>query len=230
MALRMPTAIDVLAERLAGRARARARSSGSLLVALSGIDGSGKGYTAGLLRQALESQGTHTALLHADDWLRPPRQRFGSPPSARHFYENAFSFDAMFAEVVTPLRRDGHIDTTVTLGGQSGLLRRTTYRFPDVDVVLLEGIFLLRRELLPSYDRTIWIDCTFATALERALQRNQEGLSPEQLEHEYRNIYFPAQHHHAIRDAPRERAGIVVLNDDRLATSARVAKGAASAA
>ena len=228
MALHIPGAVAVIAQRLASRARAR--SGGSLLVALSGIDASGKGYTATLLDRALERHGIHTALIHADDWLSPPRQRFGSPRSARHFFENAFRFDAMFSQVVRPLRRDRQLDVTLTLGGESGFLRRQSYRFSDVDVVLLEGIFLLRRELLPTYDRTIWIDCTFSTALERALRRNQEGLTPEQLEHDYRTIYFPAQQLHVTRDAPRERAGLVLLNDDRLAPAEHAHERASSAA
>ena len=86
MALRMPGAVVIIAERLASRVHAR--SGGSLLVALSGIDGSGKGYTANLLHWALERRGIHAALVHADDWLSPPRQRFGSPRTARHFFEN----------------------------------------------------------------------------------------------------------------------------------------------
>ena len=229
MALRMPEASEVVAERLARRAQARS-SSGSLLVALSGIDGSGKGYTANLLHGALEGRGVHTAVIHADDWLTPPHHRFGRSPTARHFYENAFRYDEMFANVVTPLRRDGHVDAIREISGRSGFLQRHTYRYAEVDVVLLEGIFLLRRELLRSYDRTIWIDCTFRTALERALERNQEHLPPEQIEHDYRTIYFPAQRHHSSRDAPWERAGIVVLNDERLAAPARPGEAAASAA
>jgi len=228
MALHMPDAVVIIAERLASRVHAR--SGGSLLDALSGIDGSGKGYTANLLHWALERRGIHAALVHADDWLSPPRQRFGNPRTARHFFENAFRFDAMFSHVVTPLRRDRRIDVTLTLGGQSGFMRRQSYRFSDVDVVLLEGIFLLRRELLPNYDRTIWIDCTFKTALERALRRDQEGLTSEQLEHDYRTIYFPAQQLHVIRDAPRERAGLVVLNDDRLAPAEHVSERVVPAA
>jgi uridine kinase len=228
MALRMPDAPAVIAERLASRARAR--SGGSLIVALSGIDGSGKSYTANLLHRALERRGIRTALVRADDWLSPPRQRFGSARTGRHFFENAMRFDAMFGQVVRPLRRDRRIDVTLTLGGPSGFLRRQRYRFSDVDIVLLEGIFLLRRELLPNYDRTIWIDCTFRTALERALRRDQEGLSPEQLDHDYRTIYFPAQHLHATRDAPRERAGLVLLNDHRLVPPEHVTEHAASAA
>ena len=58
--------------------------------------------------------------------------------------------------------------------------KRHTYHFQDVDVILLEGIFLLKREFQQSYDLSVWIDCTFETALERALQRAQEGLPPAQ--------------------------------------------------
>jgi hypothetical protein len=35
---------------------------------------------------------------------------------------------------------------------------------------------------------------------------------PSRLPH---HLYFPAQHHHAMRDMPREQAGIVLANDDR---------------
>ena len=52
----------------------------------------------------------------------------------------------------------------------------------------------------------------------------------EQLEHDYRTIYFPAQQLHVIRDAPRERAGLVVLNDDRLAPAEHVSERVVPAA
>ena len=214
MALRMPQAVHVLAARLA--ARTRAHRAGALLVALSGIDGSGKGFTSTRLQLALEKRGVRTALVHADDWLSPPAQRFGAPPNGRHFYEHAIRFESMFSDVLEPLRRGRSLDISLTLGGQSGVERVREFKFKDVDVVLVEGIFLLRRELLPAYDRTIWVDCSFRTALERAHARNQESLSPEDLDREYRTIYSPAQQHHALRDAPRDRANIIILNDERL--------------
>ena len=56
------------------------------------------------------------------------------------------------------------------------------------------------------------------------------GPTSEQLEHDYRTIYFPAQQLHVTRDAPRERAGLVLLNDDRLAPAEHVSERAAPAA
>ena len=64
--------------------------------------------------------------------------------------------------------------------------------------------------------RPPWLDCTFATALERALRRGQEGLPPDETIRAYETIYFPAQRIHFARDEPRAGADLVVPNDHRL--------------
>ena len=46
--------------------------------------------------------------------------------------------------------------------------RRERYRFADVDVILLEVIFLLKRAYRYHYDLSIWIECNFETALRHA--------------------------------------------------------------
>ena len=80
------------------------------------------------------------------------------------------------------------------------------YEFADVDIILLEGIYLLKLEYRDHYDVSLWIDCSFDTALKRAVARAQEGLSPEETIRAYRTIYFPAQELHFRRDTPREAA------------------------
>jgi uridine kinase len=82
-----------------------------------------------------------------------------------------------------------------------------------LDVILLEGIYLLKRSFQAYYDLSIWIECGFETALARAIARAQEGLTPEATAEAYRNIYFPAQEIHFRRDDPRRAATLVVHND-----------------
>jgi uridine kinase len=189
----------------------------SLLVAVSGIDGSGKGWVSARLCAALESRGLRTAVLHADEWLSLPDTRFCLSDPARHFYRHAFRFDEMFEKLVLPLKesRSVRVEADVTEETATAF-RRHTYVFDDLDVVLLEGIFLLKRELTGLYDRALWIDCSFETALTRALSRSQEGLPPSETGSAYRTIYFPAQELHFERDAPREAADEVLVNDSRL--------------
>jgi len=74
----------------------------------------------------------------------------------------------------------------------------------------------LKRSLQRNYDLAIWIECSFETALERAIARAQEGLPPDDTIQAYRKIYFPAQEIHFERDGPRSAASIILRNDPRL--------------
>jgi uridine kinase len=78
---------------------------------------------------------------------------------------------------------------------------------------LLEGIFLFKPTYRNHFDLTVWIDCSFEAALERAIKRGQEGLPPEETVRSFETIYFPAQRIHLARDNPRETADIVFTND-----------------
>ena len=74
----------------------------------------------------------------------------------------------------------------------------------------------MKRAFQAHYDLSIWIECSFDTALERAIPRAQEGLSPEDTIRAYRTIYFPAQEIHFRRDSPKTEATLIVNNDARL--------------
>ncbi len=197
-------------------ARLRGTTGPALLVALSGIDGSGKGYVAARVAERLRAAGTAVAEFNVDGFLSLPAIRFGAVDPARHFYEHAIRFDATFCDLVEPPRRDRRIDGTLDDTEETA----TAYRpqrsvFHDVDVILVEGIYLLKRELRPRDDRALWLDCSFDTALERALARSQEGLSRDETIRAYRTLYFPAQEIHFERDRPREGADAVIANDPR---------------
>ena len=95
------------------------------------------------------------------------------------------------------------------------------FEFEDVDVIALEGIYLLKRAFMAHYDMSIWIECSFETALERAVSRGQEGLPPKETIRDYRTIYIPAQEIHFQRDNPKGVATLIVSNDARLGPVSR---------
>ncbi len=198
--------------------RRRVAASESTLVALSGIDGSGKGYLAELLTTALQQEGVHATTLNVDGWLNLPPRRFNRDHPAEHFYHHAIRFQEMFAQLVLPLKRTRSIRVEVDSVEETATeFARHTYDYQDVDVIVLEGIYLLKRAFRGYYDRAVWVDCSFETALERALRRQQEGLSPAETVQTYQTIYFPAQQIHFARDAPRSSADEIVINDPRIA-------------
>lgn len=210
----LPALADLIVQR-----RSRAPRGRALLVALSGMDGSGKGHCAGLLAAQLHARGLRAANINIDGWLALPDVRFSPNEPARHFYERALRLDEMFDRLVLPLRQQRSVSIEADFAPQESnatQYRLHRYEYRDVDVIVLEGIFLFKRQYRDHHDLRVWIDCSFETALERALARNQEGLPPDEIMREYDTIYFPAQRLHAELDRPRESAEVIVLNDLRL--------------
>jgi uridine kinase len=122
---------------------------------------------------------------------------------------------------VLPLRERRTHEVVMDFAEETATAYRPhTYRFENVDVILLEGIFLFKRAWRGHFDLALWLDCTFETALERALRRGQEGLPPEETIRAYETIYFPAQRIHFARDEPRRGADLVIANDHRLTADA----------
>ena len=186
----------------------------SLLVGISGIDGCGKGYLARQFQAHLALHGVIAAIVNVDGWLNLPEKRFHRGAQAENFYENAIRFDEFFMQLVLPLRdrRSVHLVADFVEETASNY-RKYTYDFNDVSVVLVEGIFLFKPQYRDYFDLTIWIDCSFSTALARAINRSQEGLSPADTIAAYDTIYFPAQRIHLAQDQPREHADLIFENN-----------------
>jgi uridine kinase len=186
----------------------------SLLVGVSGIDGCGKGYLAAQLQAHLALHGVIPVILNVDGWLNLPQKRFDQSAPAVNFYENAIRLDQFFSQLVLPLRdrRSVHLEADFVEETASDY-RKHTYDYKDVSVVLVEGIFLFKRQYRKYFDLAIWIDCSFPTALARTIGRAQEGLSPANTIAAYDTIYFPAQRIHLAQDKPRENADLILEND-----------------
>src|SRR5215470_14651949 len=187
----------------------------AVLVGVSGIDGSGKGFVTAKMAKALRAKSLNVALISADDWLNLPHVSMNRDNYAEHFYEHAIRFDEMFEQLILPLREKRGI----TLAADCADAKATTYReqcydFRNIDIVLLEGIFLFKPAFRHQFDLGVWIDCSFKCALERAIERGQEGLPPAETIKAFQTIYFPAQRIHLARDKPRAAADCIVTNDE----------------
>jgi len=202
------------------RARVSTPAQQSALVAVTGIDGCGKGYATAQLPRQLTAADVHAAVVNVDGWLNLPQVRFDSSNPAGHFYLHAIRFDEMFGQLILPLRERRTLRLVADYTEETATqYRKHTYEFEELDVILLEGIYLLKRPFQAFYDLSIWIECSFETALKRAIARAQEGLIPEVTAEAYRTIYFPAQEIHFRRDDPRRAATVIVDNDPRSQTA-----------
>jgi uridine kinase len=194
-------------------ARNRTPARRALLVGISGIDGSGKGFVSMKVADVLRAKSLNAAVISADDWLNLPKVCLNPENYAEHFYKHAIRFDEMFERLIIPLRDHRGVDVLADCGdAKATSYRKHKYEFNDIDVIVVEGIFLFKPRYRHHFDLRVWIDCSFECALERAIERGQEGLPPDETKKAFQTIYFPAQQIHLARDDPRENADILFAN------------------
>ena len=194
--------------------RAKTPANRAVLVGISGIDASGKGFITEKIAQRLQEAGWRVATINADDWLNLPEVCLSRHNPAEHFYEHAMRLDEMFNRLIVPLKEKRSISLLAECAdAKTTVYRKHLYEFRNIDIVLVEGIFLFKPSYRDHFDVKIWIDCSFATALKRASMRCQEGLPPAETVRAFTEIYFPAQGLHFARDNPRASADAVLSND-----------------
>lgn len=185
----------------------------SLLVGISGIDGSGKGYITTKLVEKIQKQNINAAVINVDGWLNLPHIRFNKINPAGHFYNFGLRLDEMFEKLILPLMKNRSIRLTSDFVEETAAeYRKHEYLYENIDLILLEGIFLFKQSFRQFFDLKIWIECSFEVALKRAVARAQESLSPEETVKAYKTIYFPAQKIHFAKDSPQEFADLIYKN------------------
>jgi uridine kinase len=186
----------------------------SLLVGISGIDASGKGFLTAKLANQVSQKGLNVAVVNVDGWLNLPHIRFDPQNPAESFYKNALRLEEMFEQLILPLKEDRSVSLTADLTDETATeYRKHEYFYEDVDVILLEGIFLFKNEFKQHFDAKFWIECFFENALRRAVERAQENLSPADTVRAYASVYFPAQKIHFARDRPQNCADLIWFNN-----------------
>jgi hypothetical protein len=118
----------------------------ALLVGISGIDGSGKGFVTAQLAERLRALNWNVAAVSADDWLNLPDVCINRDDPAEHFYRQALRFDEMFERLVLPLKQSRGVDLVADCGDAKATVhRKHRYRFQNIDIILLEDFSVQTR-------------------------------------------------------------------------------------
>jgi uridine kinase len=187
-------------------------------VAVDGVGAAGKTVLADELAEVLERSGRAVIRAGIDGFHHPREVRHRRGPlSPRGYYEDSFDYEAVVSRLLQPLgpcgtRRyrtaayDFRIDAPVAAPECTA---------SDDAVLLFDGIFLLRSELEGHWDFRVFVDASFDTTLRRALTRDL-GLfgTPEAVRERYMKRYIPGELAYLREVRPRERADVVVENDD----------------
>jgi len=186
-----------------------------------GIDGgsaTGKTHFAEELAMVIDQLGGTVVRSSIDGFHNPAdiRQQQGEF-STTGYYEDSFNLSAVISHVLLPLGPDGDrlFKPAIFDYKQEGQVEVKEQEVHSDTVLIMEGVFLFRKELDPFWDFRIFIDADFEVILERALQRDLEYFGSEELLlKKYQQRYIPGQQYYRELESPCVKADLVVDNNN----------------
>ena len=170
------------------------------------------------LAVSLRGRGREVIRASVEGFLRPRIERYRrGPESARGCYEDSFDYDRLLDELLTPLGESGtRFYRTEIYDRRNDLLVDSEQIEAGADAILLfDGVFLLRPELVDSWDFRVFITVASEEIIRRARIRDAEAYgSPDDAERRFRTRYLPSQRHYRGTVRPVDLADIVLENDD----------------
>ena len=157
---------------IAAAAAERLAKSDAVLVGIDGLGGSGKTHFAGVLETELVRSRVPVSTVHMDDFFLPLALRPRGLPSTKPVGSD-FDWRRLRDQVVHPLRGGRHARYDQYDWNEdrlTGALEVAPGR-----VVLIEGVYVCRRELAPLYDLRVWVECPRDVRLQRGLERDGEA-------------------------------------------------------
>jgi uridine kinase len=152
---------------------------GPLLVGIDGVDGVGKTTFADRLADALTAAGREVVRVRLDDFLHPAAVRHAKGrDSAEGYYADSVDVPAFRAAVVTPIRSGHPIRTAVFDHRTDAAVDVEPTPLPADAVVIVDGIFLHRRELAAVWDVSVFLDAPFEVTVPRMAARDGSPADP----------------------------------------------------
>lgn len=181
------------------------------LVAVDGLSASGKTTLANELAAIVNVAGRPAIRASADDFHRSDEERHRRGRySPEGYYEDSFDHDAIVRLLLTPLGSGGNRRFVA-----SNAPGAPQWSAANNAILILDGVFLLRPELEPWWDFSVFVDVAQSLSLERGLARDAGVLGDEaEVRKLYAERYLPGEQTYLEHINPRAKATVIVDNTD----------------
>lgn len=189
-------------------------SPGVALVAVDGVDGSGKTVFADQLAALLRRSGCQVIRASADDFHRPRAERYRrGRGSALGFWLDSYDYDRLRSQLLDPLRSTGPACYRLAVHdlATDEPVNAPWHVCPPQAVFVLDGLFLHRQELRHYWDLSVYLDVPFAVTAARMALRDGTHPHPD---HPTMARYVGGQRLYLAECNPRALADIVIDNAD----------------
>ena len=191
-----------------------------LRVAIDGVDASGKTTMANRLAPLIEKRNRPVIRATIDGFHNPQKVRYQRGlDSPEGYYYDSFNDEILKRDLLLPLGPDGdqHYRLAAFNLKDDVPAHGAWYKASANAVLLFDGVFLLRPELIQYWDFSIFLDVDFRISVPRAVQRDissgDQKWNANIIQMRYERRYVPGQQLYLREAKPKEQASIIVDNN-----------------
>lgn len=185
------------------------------IIGIDGLGGAGKSTISEKLCQKFEDNQYHTILLHIDDFIHVREVRYNSAYSDwQCYYDLQWRYD-YFLDVIKEIKSANNIYVDIELYDKDNdTYFQQRYDTKHNVIVIVEGIFLQRKELKNVFDYMVYINIPEEVRLSRVLKRDTYIGGEKEIIDKYKNRYFPAEHKYIEEYQPQRNADLEVIYEN----------------
>jgi uridine kinase len=177
------------------------------ILGIDGLSRSGKTTIAHKLCRVLQERGVPVRLLHLDDHIARRSRRYdtGHEPWFE-YYQLQWDVEWLGRQLFQKLKAADWLWLPFYNKDDDAHDMRTV-EFPGSCVIVVEGVFLQRREWSGYFDHIVYLDCPRNVRLSRESEQARSNME------KFATRYWPAEEYYGKTIVPEETADLVIRHD-----------------
>ncbi len=175
-----------------------------LVFGLDGLSRSGKTTLSQKLCKSLKEKNISHQIIHIDDHIVERTKRYHTGHEEwLEYYQLQWDIEWLTKYLFGKLKISGELNLPFyDLESDTTMLK--TIQLPMHGVIVIEGVFLQRKEWRSSFDKIVYLDCPRTERFLRESEEAQENLS------KFTNRYWKAEEFYLSTVSPKEQADLVI--------------------
>lgn len=175
-----------------------------VILGIDGLSRSGKTTFVKKLTTQLEERHIPVCVIHMDNYIVEKSKRYHTGFHAWYeYYHLQWDKKTLKEQMFDKLKKEKNLEL-LTYHHQLDLHHQQELKIPDTCLIIIEGVFLQRREWRDYFDYLIFLDCPREKRFAREREEIQKDIE------KFQNRYWKAEENYLASESPIQRADLVI--------------------
>ncbi|EMY5506035.1 kinase [Bacillus sp. FSL L8-0642] len=174
------------------------------ILGIDGLSRSGKTTFATNLKENMKQESIPFHIFHIDDHIVERNRRYHTNHEEWHeYYHLQWDIEWLRQEFFQKLQHETKLKLPF-YHEETDICEMKKVQIPIVGVIVIEGVFLQRKEWRDFFHYMVYLDCARETRFLRESVATQKNLS------KFENRYWKAEDYYLETESPKDRADVVI--------------------